>query len=63
MVAPVIGAAVDIWLLVHLDTKAQLLGLAWLVIGIAYLAHLTKGFRRPPPKMDLTEDSRAAAIT
>lgn len=63
VVAPVIGAAVDIWLLVHLDTKAQLLGLAWLVIGIAYLAHLTKGFRRPPPKRDLTEDSRTAAIT
>lgn len=63
MIAPVIGAGVDIWLLAHLDSKAQLLGLVWLAVGVGYLAALTKGFRRPPPKMDLTEDSRTAAVT
>lgn len=61
VIAPVIGAGVDIWLLAHLDSKAQLLGLIWLALGIAYLTYLTKGFRRPPPKMDLTEDSPASA--
>ena len=60
VIAPVIGAAVDIWLLAHLDSKAQLLGLIWLAVGVGYLTYLTKGFRRPPPKMDLSEDSRTA---
>ncbi|WP_030982527.1 APC family permease [Streptomyces sp. NRRL S-1813] len=60
VIAPVIGAAVDIWLLTHLDSKAQLLGLIWLAVGVGCLTYLTKGFRRPPPKMDLSEDSRTA---
>jgi putrescine importer len=52
LVAPAIGAVVDLWLLVHLDSTARLLGLIWLAIGILYLAYLTRGFRRPPPEID-----------
>ncbi|MDT7747577.1 MAG: putrescine importer [Pseudonocardiales bacterium] len=52
LVAPAIGAVVDLWLLLNLDSTAKLLGLAWLVIGILYLAYLTRGFRRPPPDID-----------
>jgi putrescine importer len=57
VIAPAIGAAVDVWLLVHLDIKAQTLGLIWLALGVAYLAYLTKGFRAAPPEMEFTEDS------
>ncbi|GHJ35538.1 APC family permease [Streptomyces sp. TS71-3] len=56
VIAPAIGTVVDLWLLIHLDTKAQTLGLIWLALGIAYLAYLTKGFRAPPPQMEFTED-------
>jgi putrescine importer len=52
LVAPAIGAVVDLWLLVNLDSTAKLLGLAWLVLGLLYLTYLTRGFRRPPPEID-----------
>ena len=56
IVLPVIGAAVDVWLLTNLDVVAIRLGLIWLAIGICYLIYLTRGFRRPPPEMDFAED-------
>lgn len=55
VIAPLIGAAVDVWLLVHLDAKAQTLGLLWLALGVAYLAYLTRGFRTAPPAMEFAE--------
>ncbi|MFI9383674.1 APC family permease [Kutzneria sp. NPDC052558] len=55
LVFPVIGAAVDIWLLVHLDGIAVTLGLIWLALGVCYLAYLTRGFRRPPPEVTFEE--------
>ncbi|WIX79046.1 APC family permease [Amycolatopsis carbonis] len=55
MVAPVIGALVDLWLLVNLDGLALTFGLVWLGIGIVYLVVLTRGFRRPPPEMSFEE--------
>ncbi|MGW4489066.1 APC family permease [Amycolatopsis sp. NPDC004368] len=55
LVAPVIGALVDLWLLVHLDGLALTFGLVWLGIGIVYLVVLTRGFRRPPPEMSFEE--------
>ncbi|MBV2358041.1 APC family permease [Streptomyces sp. J2-1] len=56
VVAPVIGAGVDVWLLVHLDGKALMLGGVWLVLGVCYLTYLTRGFRRPPPEMSFEEE-------
>lgn len=50
IVAPLIGAACCIYLLVHLDMHAVVLGISWLTIGIIILAVLTKGFRRNPPE-------------
>ena len=60
VVAPAIGAAVDVWLLAHLDGKALTLGVIWLALGIGYLAYLTKGFRVAPPEMAFTEEEPAA---
>lgn len=56
-VAPLIGAAFDVWLLTQLDWHAHLLGVIWLVIGVLYLTYLTRGFRRPPPEVDFTEEA------
>lgn len=50
----------DLWLLFHLDGRAQILGMVWLALGVAYLAYLTRFFRLPPPELELTEDKRPA---
>jgi hypothetical protein len=56
LIVPIVGAAIDVWLLTNLDAIAIRLGLIWLGIGIIYLAYLTRGFRKPPPEMDFAED-------
>ncbi len=53
--APAIGAAVCVYLLTKLDVHAITLGVCWLVVGIAVLAVLTKGFKVAPPEMTTTE--------
>jgi putrescine importer len=58
VVAPAIGAVVDVWLLVHLDGRALTLGVIWLALGVAYLAWLTRLFRVAPPAMDFSEEPR-----
>lgn len=52
VVAPVIGALVDAYLLLQLDDNAKRLGLIWLCIGIVVLVLITKGFRVKPPQME-----------
>ena len=53
---PAVGAAVDVYLITQLGGTAVRLGLGWLVIGIVWLAVITKGFRRPAPEMSLGSD-------
>ncbi len=53
LILPGIGALLDLGLLVSLDKDALILGIVWLAVGIAYLAHLTRFFRVPPPDLDM----------
>lgn len=53
VVAPLVGAVICLYLVVHLEQTAIWIGMGWLCAGIAYLAVLTHGFRRPPPQMPL----------
>ena len=53
---PLIGLAVIIWLMTHLDSNALILGGIWLAVGFAWLLYLTRGLRKPPPEMDFTDD-------
>ncbi|NLS00491.1 APC family permease [Rhizobium sp. P38BS-XIX] len=55
LVIPSAAAVCDLFLLWNLDGNAKILGLVWLVIGIAYLAYLTRAFQTPPPEMDFAE--------
>jgi putrescine importer len=48
---PAIGAVIDGYLLTQLDSKALILGLSWLGIGLVYLLVLTRGLTREPPVM------------
>jgi amino acid transporter len=55
LVIPVVAAVCDLFLLWNLDSNAKILGLVWLVVGIAYLAYLTRFFQAAPPEMDFAE--------
>lgn len=50
IIAPLIGTACCVYLLIHLDTHAIVLGICWLIVGIAILSIITHGFRRNPPE-------------
>jgi hypothetical protein len=56
---PALGAVVDVYLLLQLGGLAKVLGVTWLVAGVVYLAVLTRGFRRQPPRLSL-DDRRTA---
>lgn len=51
LVFPLAGAAFCCFIWVHLSSKAQIAGSAWLGLGVAYLAVLTRGFRIPPVRL------------
>lgn len=51
LVFPLIGAFMIGILWLNLPEGSLSLGLTWGAIGIAYLFYLTKGFRKPPPRM------------
>lgn len=56
LVVPGLGVLVCLVLWLNVDLSAKLLGLAWLTVGIVYMAIRSRGFRRPPPSMQLDED-------
>ncbi|MGG1396821.1 APC family permease [Bacillus salipaludis] len=54
LILPLIGAVLDIWMLINLDIHSKILGGIWLVAGIFYLTFLTKGFKNRPPEINVT---------
>lgn len=57
LIVPLLGAAVCIYLWLNLSAAAKAAGFCWLGIGVAYLAFLTRGFRMPPARLDLREET------
>ena len=53
LIFPVIGALLCLYLLIHLDRLAIILGCAWTVAGIIYLLVLTKGLKEEPPELGI----------
>lgn len=54
IVLPILGAAVDFYLLTQLSPIAITIGCCcWLGLGVLSLFFLTKGFRKEPPEMRL----------
>ncbi|SIS68122.1 APC family permease [Alicyclobacillus vulcanalis] len=50
---PLLGAFFDFWLLLNLDRDALRLGAAWAVLGLLYLAFMTRGFQKEPPELSM----------
>ncbi|TQC39139.1 APC family permease, partial [Rhodococcus sp. WS4] len=46
IVVPAAGAAADIYLITQLSQTAIVLGISWLIVGIAYLCVITRGLRQ-----------------
>lgn len=55
LIAPLVGFGLTVWLWTSLSEHTLLVGLGWLAIGFVWLLVLTRGFRRPPPELDLAE--------
>ncbi|MGQ3383059.1 APC family permease [Glutamicibacter sp. TV12E] len=55
LVLPLIGLVLTIWLWTSLSALSLVIGIIWIVIGLAYLAYVTGGFRRSAPMLDLAE--------
>lgn len=55
VVLPLAGAIVNLYLLMSLDIDARIIGGIWLALGVLWLAVLTRGFRQPPPRMQLEQ--------
>ncbi|MGN6405503.1 APC family permease [Sinomonas sp.] len=53
LILPGVGFALTLWLWTSLTGQALILGVSWAAVGLAYLAVLTRGFRRPTPQLDL----------
>lgn len=51
-ILPAIGFALTIWLWTSLTWETIALGVAWIIVGIIWLAVITRGFRRPVPELD-----------
>jgi putrescine importer len=55
LVLPLIGFGLTVWLWTSLSGSTLVFGLIWLAIGLAWLAAVTHGFRRPTPVLDMAE--------
>lgn len=55
LILPLIGFALTVWLWTSLSGRTFVVGLSWLAFGVIILAIVTRGFRRPTPKLDLKE--------
>ena len=53
IVLPLVGAIIDFYLLLNLDGRAKVIGLMWLLLGVVWLAWLTRGFRQAPPQLSI----------
>ncbi len=55
LIAPIIGFALTIWLWTSLEASTWLVGAIWVALGVVIIAIVTKGFRKPVPKLDFSE--------
>ncbi|BBX72031.1 APC family permease [Mycolicibacterium psychrotolerans] len=60
VVLPAIGFLLTAWLWTSLSGQTLVVGLIWLAVGFAWLAVVTRGFRRPTPVLDLEETGSLA---
>lgn len=58
-VLPGIGFLLTAWLWTSLSGSALAVGLIWVGVGVVILAAMTRGFRKPPPEIDVDKAETA----
>lgn len=56
LVLPLVGVGLTVWLWTSLSRTTLVVGLVWLAVGGLWLAWTTRGFRRPVPEIELSEE-------
>lgn len=56
LVAPLIGAVITAWLWASLEALTWVVGGVWIALGLGIIVFVTRGFKRPVPKMDFSEE-------
>lgn len=52
LLMPGVGFLLTNWLWTSLPGNALIIGVTWMIVGLVYLAIITRGFRAKPPRMD-----------
>ncbi|MDN5720853.1 APC family permease [Corynebacterium sp.] len=52
LIVPALGFLITLWLWTSLSGLALAVGIAWVAIGVLWLAVITHGFRRPTPDLE-----------
>ena len=55
MLLPMLGFLFCLGIWISLPAPAKRIGFVWLALGLAYHAISSRGFRRPPPVIELPE--------
>jgi amino acid transporter len=58
-VVPIVGFLLTVWLWTSLSATTFRVGLIWLAVGLCQLLWLTRGFRRPAPRIEEYEEANA----
>jgi hypothetical protein len=51
LIVPGVGFLITLWLWTSLAPSALIVGVAWVLLGVIWLAVITGGFRRPTPEL------------
>lgn len=54
LISPLIGFGVSLWIFLNLALSAKLVGLGWLLVGIAILLYQTAFFTKPVPHLNFS---------
>ncbi|WP_448712119.1 hypothetical protein [Microbacterium profundi] len=57
LVSPLIAFGLTVWLWTSLDPFTWIVGGIWILLGVVIIGIITRGFRRPVPKLDFSGDS------
>lgn len=55
LILPILGACVCLVIWTNLDVMSKIVGGIWMLAGLVFLVVTTKGFRKLPPEMNLSE--------
>lgn len=53
VVSPLLGFGICLYIFAHNSTLTWIVGITWMIVGVIWLAVVTKGFKKPTPTIDM----------